>query len=163
MVLTPKKPHIGNTIIHPENGLHYAYYGTVLSQERADALAAKFTRERHWVYVHKFEQGFSVFHRHATLEHPRQPFGKVPPKEMMTYEQAIARSGQGKDKKNRQAEPGARDSIAPKVPRVKLDEQEKRARKIERRAARRLKKKEERANQKVQSVLGQIRPDFVGR
>lgn len=162
MVLTPKKPHIGNTIIHPTQGLHYAYYGTVQSPERVKTLLAQFAKERQWTFTHEVPgKGTSIFHRHATLEHAKIPFGKVPPKEMMSFEEAIARSQQGKPRKHRQSEPGAKDTVVPKEPRIKMTEQEKRAKKLERRATRRLKRKEDRANAKVQSVLGQIRPDFT--
>lgn len=160
-VLTAKKPHIGNTVIHPENGLHYAYYGPVATKERADKLCETFKRERQWSFIHEIPGGFNIFHRHATLEHPRQPFGKVPPKVFTSYEQAIADAQRGKPREHRQKEPGSRDVIAPAATRVVLSEQEKRARKIERRALRRMKKKETKANQVVSSVIGQLRPDLM--
>lgn len=161
MVLTAKKPHIGNIIIHPENGLHYAYYGPVASKERADKLCETFKKERQWTLVHEIPGGFNIFHRHATFEHPRQPFGKVPPKFYVSVEQAMREQQSGKPKKHAQHEPGSKDTVAPKAPRVALSEQEKRARKMERRALRRVKKKEAKANEKVQSVIGQLRPDFI--
>jgi hypothetical protein len=161
MVLSPKRVHIGNSVIHPENGLMYAYYGTVASRDRAEVLTSKFQKERQWTFIHEVPgKGFSIFHRHSTLEHAKAPFGKVPPKAYIPIEKALLDAQAEKPRQHRQAEPGSIGIIVPKATREVLSEQEKRAKKVQRRAARRIKKQEEKTTKQVMAVMGQIRPDL---
>lgn len=145
MVLTPKRIHLGNTVII--NDLRYAYYGTYPDKERAELKAEDMTRKGNWTYIHPVPgKGFSVFHRDGTLEHSKSPFGKTRPTKRMTYAQARKEEElelQKKGHRHTQKEPGEK-GIAPSLPkeaRVTLSEQEKRDKKRERRALRREKKR----------------------
>jgi len=135
MVAKSKKSYIGYSVLL--NGLQYAYYGTVASPERRDELVKKFQSQGNWTHIHEVREGFSIFYRDGTYEHPKQPFGKTRPKFKISFEAATREREQKLNPpKKAQKEPGERGEVRVST-RGTLSEQEKRDKKKARRAARR--------------------------